>query len=481
MNKGKKIILVLVCVLVVLLISILGINYSQKNNMENNNGMAIIEDKNNSIDNSQENEYYADDNNEQESNDDNAKEQNENNVSNSAEQDKKDNTEKETSTANKTDKNTEKTDNSNSKNKSSSKNSTTNKNDKKDDTTVANLGKNDVFAKYYEKADEMLKNMTLEEKVGQMFLARFPESGVIEEIENYNPGGYVLFSRDFKNQTKSSMLSKLKKCQNASKIKLALGVDEEGDTVVRVSSNKNFRTSKFLSPQQLYKRGGLEEILKDSTEKTKLLKSIGLNMNLAPVADVPTKSSSFIYDRAYGRGAKETATYVSKLTQRMNSDGIISVMKHFPGYGDNVDTHTEIAIDNRSYSSFTKSDFLPFKSGIQAGSPCILVSHNIVKSMDSSKPASLSKKVHNILRNELNFSGIIMTDDLAMDAVKKYSENGEAAVQAVLAGNDMIISSSFKKQKQEVLNAVKQGKISEKQINTAVKRILSWKLKYKII
>ena len=101
--------------------------------------------------------------------------------------------------------------------------------------------------------------------------------------------------------------------------------------------------------------------------------------------------------------------------------------------------------------------------------------------MDENKPASLSENVHNILRNELNFSGIIMTDDLAMDAVKSYVENGEAAVQAVLAGNDMIISSSFVEQKQEIVNAVNQGKISEKQIDKAVRRILALKYMYKII
>ena len=178
---------------------------------------------------------------------------------------------------------------------------------------------------------------------------------------------------------------------------------------------------------------------------------------------------------------QETAIYVSELIKTMNNDGIISTMKHFPGYGDNVDTHTGIAIDEREYSEFEKSDFLPFISGIEAGAPCILVSHNIVKSMDSDKPASLSENVHSILRNELNFSGIIMTDDLAMDAVKEYVENGEAAVQAVLAGNDIIISSDFKNEKEEILNAINNGKISEEQINQAVKRILAWKYMYKVI
>ena len=339
----------------------------------------------------------------------------------------------------------------------------------------------DLFGKYYNKAEEILNNMSLEEKVGQMFLVRFPESGVISEIKSYNPGGYILFGRDFENETKSSILKEITDCQNTSKIKMFFGVDEEGGTVVRVSAYKAFRSSKFKSPQEIWKEGQLPAILKDSTEKSELLKSIGLNMNLTPVADVPTKTSSFIYKRSYGRGAEKTSIYVSELIKTMNSDNMISTMKHFPGYGDNVDTHTGIAIDTRPYEDFKKTDFLPFKSGIEANGPSILVSHNVINAMDKNLPASLSKNVHDILREDLGFTGIIMTDDLAMDAVKSYVENGEAAVQAVLAGNDMIISSDFKTQRDEVLNAVKQGKISEELIDTAVRRILACKYVYGII
>lgn len=255
---------------------------------------------------------------------------------------------------------------------------------------------------------------------------------------------------------------------------------KKGGTVVRVSSHKAFRSTKFQSPQELWQKGKLEAIIKDSKEKSDLLKSIGLNMNLAPVADVPTKKDSFIYRRSFGKNATETANYVAELTKTMNQSNMLSVMKHFPGYGDNVDTHTGIAIDKRSYSTFEQSDFVPFQKGIEVGGPCILVNHNIINSMDKTKPASLSSKVHEILKNELNFTGIIMTDDLAMDAVKNYVENGEAAVQAVLAGNDMIISSDFVKQKQEILNAIQKGKIKEEDINKAVRKILACKYAYGI-
>lgn len=340
---------------------------------------------------------------------------------------------------------------------------------------------NELFAKYYEQAEQIMKDMTIEEKVGQMFLVRYPDNGVIEQIKEEAPGGYILFGKDFDNETKESILKELTENQQASKIGLIFGVDEEGGTVVRVSSHKAFRSSKFQSPQELWKKGQLPTILEDSKEKSELLKSIGLNMNLAPVVDVPTKTSSFIYKRSYGRGAEKTATYTSRLIQTMNEDNMISVMKHFPGYGDNADTHTGIAIDERPYSTFETSDFLPFESGIEAKGPCILVSHNIVKSMDENYPASLSENVHKILREDLNFSGIIITDDLSMEAVKTYAENGDVALQAVLAGNDMLISSDFVEQKQEILKAIEENKISENTINKAVRRILSMKIAYGII
>lgn len=338
-----------------------------------------------------------------------------------------------------------------------------------------------LFSSYYDEAEEMLSKMTLEEKVGQMFLARYPSSGVINEIKNYQPAGYILFGKDFQNATPNSIKKELQDCQNASKIPLALGVDEEGGTVVRVSQYKAFRASPFKSPREIYANGGMNAIISDSHEKSNLLKNLGINMNLAPVVDVPKTSNDFIYKRSFSTNVNEVKDFTNQIINAMKSDNITSVMKHFPGYGNNVDTHTGIAIDKRDYSNFENRDFIPFEEGIKNGAPAILVSHNIVECMDKSKPASLSENVHNILRNELGFSGIIMTDDLAMDAVKQYVENGDAATQAVLAGNDLIISSDFANQRNEVLQAVKDGTIEENTINNAVKRVLAWKMMYGII
>lgn len=338
----------------------------------------------------------------------------------------------------------------------------------------------ELFEEYYGKAEELVKEMTLEEKIGQLFLVRYPENNsAINEIENENPGGYILFGVNFKEQTKDSILELIEKNQETSKIPMFFGVDEEGGTVVRVSQYEKFREEKFMSPLELYVKYGLRRIISDSNEKSILLRSLGINMNLAPVVDVPTNTESFMYKRSFGTDAEKTAEFAKEVTTKMKSDKMLSVLKHFPGYGDNVDTHTGIAIDEREYAYFENNDFKPFISGIEAGAPIILVNHNIVKCMDDTLPASLSPNVNKILRDNLNFSGLIITDDLSMGAIEKYSE--KAAAQAIKAGNDMIISSNFDEEKGQIIDAVTYGEISEERINESVKRILACKMKYEII
>ena len=159
----------------------------------------------------------------------------------------------------------------------------------------------------------------------------------------------------------------------------------------------------------------------------------------------------------------------------MNRVGIGSVLKHFPGYGNNLNTHTGISLDERPYEHFMESDFLPFKAGIRAGAPAVLVSHNIVACMDEAYPASLSAPVHEILRRELGFEGVILTDDLAMDALKEYTDGGAAAVLALQAGNDMVLTTDYPTQIDAVLAAVEAEEIDEAQIDASVRRALEWK------
>lgn len=327
-----------------------------------------------------------------------------------------------------------------------------------------------------DRAEEILSAMTLEEKVGQMFFASWVQGDVNEAIAKWRFGGIILFAPDFENRTPSEMTQFTASCQNATTLPLLIGVDEEGGPVVRISKFSQYRADRFLSPQALFGQGGLELIRTDTIEKSTLLLSLGINVNLAPVCDVSTDPADFIYERSFGSGAAETSDYVTAVVQEMTEQNIGCSLKHFPGYGNNVDTHTGIALDNRSYSIFAESDFLPFIAGISAGAGSVMVSHNVVSCMDPDYPASLSKEAHRILREELEFKGVIMTDDLSMDAISLYTGDENAAVLAVLAGNDMIIGSAYEEQIPAVILAVQNEEIPMDLIDAAVLRILLWKI-----
>ena len=330
-------------------------------------------------------------------------------------------------------------------------------------------------------AAAMAADMTTAEKVGQLFFVRCPETGAAEDVAAYHLGGVLLFGRDFEGKTYGQVRAGTDGLQAAADIPLLIGVDEEGGTVVRASSNKHLRAQKFPSPQALYRAGGMEAVAADAAEKSSFLLGLGINVNFAPVCDVSTDSGDFIYDRAFGQDAAATSDYAKTVTAAMDAAGIGAVMKHFPGYGDNVDTHTGIAVDQRPYETFETSDFLPFAAGMTSPTAAVLVSHNIVVSMDETLPASLSPEVHRVLREELGFTGVAMTDDLAMDALAQYSADGSAAVLAVQAGNDMIMTTDYESQIPAVIAAVEDGRISEARLDEAVTRVLAWKIRLGLI
>lgn len=325
-------------------------------------------------------------------------------------------------------------------------------------------------------AEKALEAMSLKEKIGQMFLVCVPHSQVNpEDIEAYHPGGYLFFTDFFQNRDKDAVSADIASYQKAAATPMLMAVDEEGGAVVRVSKFPAFRSQPFSSPQQCYKQGGLEAVLEQEGEKADLLLSLGINVNLAPVCDMTEDTHSFIYLRTLGQDPKTTADCISATVSLMNSKKIGSALKHFPGYGGNADTHTGIVHDTRPYEAFTEKDFLPFQSGIAAGAPCVLVSHNIVESMDPNTPASLSKPVHEILRNDLGFDGVILTDDLNMQGVQGYSGGENIAVAAIQSGNDLLCTYDYKEQIPAVMEAVKSGKISKEQIGSSALRILKWK------
>lgn len=334
-----------------------------------------------------------------------------------------------------------------------------------------------------ERAEEILKKMSLEEKAAQMFMAYVPSKKGTAVQKKNQFGGYVLFAGNFKNSNINEKKKIISGYQKVSKIKMLIAVDEEGGIVNRVSLYKQYRKTPFGSPQKLYKKGGYKKIKKDTAEKAKLLKSMGINTNLAPVADVPYKSSDYMYSRSFSTSASKTSKYINTVVTQMGKSNMVSTLKHFPGYGGNGDTHSLVIRDKRSKKTFESRDLKPFKAGIKAGADMIMVSHNIVECFDKKNPASISKKVHKYIRNELGFDGVIITDGLTMSGVVDYADcsNAEIAVKAIIAGNDMLCTAAYKEQLPAVIKAIKSGRISEEQINESVLRILKMKLKRGII
>ena len=340
----------------------------------------------------------------------------------------------------------------------------------------------ELFEEYYKEAETYMQKLTMEERIGQMFFPRFNLANSSDDIKNRKPGGFMLFAYDF-NYDEEFIKNYIKNIQKLSiesvGIPLGLSVDEEGGIVNRVS--KYHRTEEFPSPQEIYSKEGIEGILKIDQEKRDLLRKFNLNVNLAPVADVSYNKSDYIYRRTLGKPPIETANYIEKDVEGYVNDKFSCCLKHFPGYGNNVNTHGGMAIDERSYDVFLEEDFLPFIAAIKQNVPMILISHNIVVCKDPNFPASISKIWHDILRNELNYSGLIVTDSMSMGAIRQFAKNESEAVLAVLAGNDIILTSTYYRHYDSVIEAYKEGIIDDNIINTACRRIIAWKLKYGII
>lgn len=324
---------------------------------------------------------------------------------------------------------------------------------------------------------ELLSEMTLEEKIGQLFLVRCDTENAVQDVTDYNLGGLVLFAADFDGRSPEEAAAAVASYQAAAKIPLLIAVDEEGGTVVRVSKYRQYRAQPFKSPSALYREGGADAVLSDIDEKSALLHSLGINCNLAPVCDVSADPASYIYPRTLGLDASATADVIAAMTERYTQNGMGCVLKHFPGYGGNSDTHEGISVDTREFEALEKGDLLPFKAGIAAGAGAVMVSHNIVKCIDPDYPSSLSPKVHSLLRGTLGFGGVIITDALDMGAIKEFSarHGGSPAVLAILAGSDIICSSDFKQMYAEVTAAVADGTIPASRIDESAERVLRWK------
>lgn len=340
-----------------------------------------------------------------------------------------------------------------------------------DDLSVFN--DNGIFSKFYKQAYNKLQQLTLDEKIGQVLLARYPES---KEGNKYNLSGYIFYEKDFQNKSKAEVLEMIDSLNDTAKIPLLFAVDEEGGKIVRASSNNQLISEPFKGSKELYDAGGLDLIREDTIKKSEFLSSLHLNVNLAPVLDIASNAESYIYPRTIGYGVEVTSKYAQTVVNASKTGSVSYVLKHFPGYGDNLDTHEEESVDNTNYNDLLSNNIAPFKTGIDNGAEAVLISHNIFTSIDE-EPASLSSGIHNILKSTLNFTGVTITDDLDMGATKDYNNK---YLSALLAGNDLLIVTNYEDAYNEIKKGIEEKNISEDYLDKLVFKVLAWKY-YKLL
>ena len=331
-----------------------------------------------------------------------------------------------------------------------------------------------------EKVDAMVASMTLKEKIGQMVMIGIHGTDVTEDslfmLHQYHIGGIILYDRNMESQEQVRLLNAHLQEQAQEKLPLFIGVDEEGGLVARMKD----ALPPPPSEQEIGETGNPENARIWAAKTAVALKGIGFNLNFAPVADLGMERG-----RSYGNDPASVTEFVREAANGYEQEGLIYCLKHFPGLGKSVvDTHRDMSVINVPRATLQEEDLLPFRTLITEKNPenyFILISHAIYPALDDESPSSVSPIIQTaLLRQELEYQGVIITDDIAMGAVSKLYTPGELALKAVEAGTDIVLSCHEYQNSTEVylklLEAVEQGKIKEERINESVKRIVRVKL-----
>lgn len=343
--------------------------------------------------------------------------------------------------------------------------------------------------------DNILNNMTLEEKVGQLFIVTLEDvnngidcinfnEGIKKNLSKYNIGGVIFFQKNIENRSQVSDL--ITNIQASSKTPLFISVDEEGGIVSRIGNTPAMNTTKFEDMLEIGNSKNYERAYEVGNTIGKEIHELGFNLDFAPVADVLTNpNNTEIGTRSFGSDPKVVSDMVSQYIQGLQDSKVSATLKHFPGHGDTLeDSHKGSSYTLKTLDDIRKVELLPFKVGIEKGVDFVLVSHLSAPNITGSNvPSSLSSKiVKDLLRDELNYKNIIITDALNMGAVSLNYYPGEAAIESLKAGVDILLMTpDFEDVYNQVINAVKENTISEERIDESVRRVLKVKLKRNII
>ena len=358
---------------------------------------------------------------------------------------------------------------------------------------------NSSYNENISEAERILSEMSLEEKIGQLFIIR-PEKlnlneneiagltevtdKMLETISTYNIGGICMFKDNIISPTQvSSYISSL---QSGSNIPMFITVDEEGGLVSRIANCDAFNVTKYESMEAVGATNNPDNAKLMGTTIGSYLREYGFNLDFAPVADVNTNPSNIVIgNRAFGNDPHLVASMVSSAIDGFNSAGIMCCVKHFPGHGDTTgDTHDGYVSITKTWDNLKECELVPFITAINNDVDTIMVSHITTPNITSdSLPASMSyEMVTERLRNELGYNGVVITDAMEMGAIANHYTSSTGAVTALKAGIDIILMpEDFVEAYNGVYEAVINSDISEDRIDESVQRILRLKEKYGIL
>lgn len=333
-----------------------------------------------------------------------------------------------------------------------------------------------IFSQNYDKAYDDVSKMTTEQMAGQIIIGVCKnDETAAADISKYGLGGYLYESEKFDYLSVDEVKSLISSYGQNAKIPMIMAAKEEGGNVNSISDHDAFNEYNFDSPRNLYAEGGLEAVKNVEQQKADLLSSIGINLNMAPVLDMAEEFNQIMYSRSLGADLLGTCQYAETVTEISQSKGVSVALKHFPGYGTILDTTEPVVEDTRTYSEIENNDIKPFKSGIDSGAHVVMVSNVVVQNIDSAHTAALSADVHKILRDNLMFTGLIITDNLDNADYSAYADGKDVAVAAVLAGNDMILVSDYESAYMSIVSAVNEGIIDTQTLQKACTRVLAYK------
>lgn len=359
-------------------------------------------------------------------------------------------------------------------------------------------------------AERKLNDMTLEEKVGQMFMVRIDALDPGQTLEEINDsdaqgvtewndalhaqlaeipvGGVAVFGKNIQSPDQLKALTAAIQKESTGGMHLFIGVDEEGGRVARLanSEDKGFDLPQYESMAAVGASGDVNQALNAGLAIGTYLKEYGFNLDFAPDADVNTNPDNpVIGDRAFSSDPNIAAEMVSSAVTGFHQAGIMTSIKHFPGHGNTAqDTHKGYATTDKAWDEMMQCEMLPFESGIQAGTDMVMVSHITAPNVtDDGLPASLSyEMITGKLRNTLNYDGVVITDSLSMEAITDYYSAADACILSIQAGADILLMPNGLQEAYEgVLKAVRDGTISEERIDESVRRILNLKEQYGLL